>query len=106
MELRELLSGLRGGDALNQAAAQAGLEPDQAHEAMQGVVEHVSNGGSVEEAAAAVAGRVGVSPEQVQALLPQILPLLQGHAAAAPDGETQGMLGGLIGRLGGLLHRS
>ena len=104
MELRELISGLRGGDALTQAADQAGLEPGQAHDAMQGIVEHICGGGAVDEVATVVAGRVGVSPDQVQALLPQVLPLLQGHAAAAADGETQGMLGGLIDRLGGRLH--
>ena len=101
MELRELLSGLRGGAALNQAADQAGLEPDQAHAAMQGILEHVGAGGAVDEVATVVAGKVGVSPDQVQALLPQVLPLLQGHAAAS-GGEAQGVLGGLIGRLSGL----
>jgi hypothetical protein len=103
MELGNLLSGLRGNPALSQAADQAGLDPGQAHSALQGVVEHVCGGGRVEEAADAVAARVGVSPEQVQALLPQVLPLLQGHAADA-SGDAQGELGGLIGRLGGLFH--
>lgn len=102
MDFRDLLSGLRGSDALNQVAGQAGLDPDQAHDAMHGIIEHVCSGGSVEEAADAVAGRFGISPDQVQALLPQVLPLLQGHAACA-DGEQQAGLGGLIGRLGGLL---
>jgi hypothetical protein len=102
MELSDLLSGLRGGEALTQAAGQAGLEPDQAHAAVQGVLEHLSGGGALEQVADVVAAKVGVSPDQVQALLPQVLPLLQGHAQMA-SGETQGMLGGLIGRLGGLL---
>ena len=103
MELGNLLSGLRGNPALSQAADQAGLDPGQAHDAMQGIVEHVCSGGAVDEVADVVAARIGVSPEQVQAFLPQVLPLLQGHAADA-SGETQGELGGLIGRLGGLLH--
>jgi len=102
MDFRELLSGLQGSEALNQAAGQAGLDPDLAHEAVHGIIEHVCQGGSVQEAADAVAARVGVSPDQVQALLPQVLPLLQGHAACA-DGEQQAGMGGLIGRLGGLL---
>jgi hypothetical protein len=105
MELGNLLSGLRGNPALNQAADQAGLDEGQAHGALQGIVEHVCSGGRVEEVADAVAAKVGVSPEQVQAFLPQILPLLQRHAAGAGEGEGgQGALGGLIGRLGGFLH--
>jgi hypothetical protein len=101
MELSDFLAGLRGNEALNQAAGQAGLEPGQAHAAVQGVIEHLSGGGAVEEVANAVAAKVGVSPDQIQALLPQVLPLLQGHAEGA-SGEAQGFLGGLLGRLGGL----
>jgi hypothetical protein len=102
MDLRELLSGLRGSSALNQAADQAGLDPDQAHDAMHGIVEHMTQGGAAEEVASVVAAKVGVSPDQVQALLPQVLPLLQGHAEGEA-GEAGG-LGGLLGKLGGLLH--
>jgi hypothetical protein len=103
MNLTDVLSGLRGSEGLNQAADQAGLDPGQAHDAMHGVLEHLAAGGGVEEAANVVAGKLGVSPDQVQALLPQILPLLQGHAEGA-TGEAQGMLGGLIGRFLGGLH--
>jgi hypothetical protein len=103
MNISEMLSGLRGSAGMTDAADQAGLDPAQAHEATQGIVEHLCSGGGVEEVADVVAAKVGVSPDQVQALLPQILPLLQGHAAGA-SGEAQGLLGGVIGRLGGLLH--
>jgi hypothetical protein len=103
MELQELLSGLHGGDALNQAAGQAGLEPGLAHQAMQGVIEHMNSGGAAEEVVSVVAAKCGVSPDQVQAFLPQILPLLQAHAEGT-SGEAQGMMGGLIARLGGFLH--
>lgn len=51
--------------------------------------------------ATSVAAKVGLSPDQVQAFLPHVMPLLQGHADGAPEG-SQGLLGGLMGRLGGL----
>jgi hypothetical protein len=104
MNLSEMFSGLRGSDALNRAAGQAGLEPDQAHEAVQTAVEHVAGGGAITEVVGVVASKVGISPEQVQALLPQVLPLLQGRDAAAGGEESQGGLGGLLGRLGGLFR--
>jgi hypothetical protein len=50
----------------------------------------------------AVAGKTGIDPSQIQAFLPQVMPLLQGHADGAAAGD-QGMLGGLLGSVGGLL---
>jgi hypothetical protein len=50
----------------------------------------------------AVAGKTGIDPSQIQAFLPQVMPLLQGHADGAGAGD-QGMLGGLLGSVGGLL---
>jgi hypothetical protein len=57
-----------------------------------------------------VAAKVGVEPDQVQQLLPNVMGLLQGHAENASEG-VQGMLGGLMGSLqnspaAGLLDRA
>jgi len=48
----------------------------------------------------AVAGRTGISPEQVQAFLPQVLPLLQAHSDNASEG-VQSVLGGVISSMSG-----
>jgi hypothetical protein len=106
MNLTDLLSSVGGGEALsqaaNQAAGAAGVEPGQAHGAMQEIIEHMAAGGAESEMVEVVASKCGLSPDQVQAILPHVMPLLQSHAEGA-TGETQGLLGGLIGRLGGLL---
>jgi hypothetical protein len=101
MSFQELLSGLGSSEALTQAAGRVGLSPDQAQDALHGVLEHMNGGGSLDEMATSVAAKVGLSPDQVQAFLPHVMPLLQGHADGAPEG-SQGLLGGLMGRLGGL----
>lgn len=106
MNLSDLLSNVGGGEALsqaaNQAAGEAGVEPGEAHGAMQGIIEHIAGGGGESEIVDVVAAKCGLSPDQVQAILPHVMPLLQSHAEGA-TGETQGLLGGLLGRLGGLL---
>ncbi|MEJ0064360.1 MAG: hypothetical protein WDM85_02215 [Caulobacteraceae bacterium] len=78
MDIQEIVAGIGSTDALNQAADQAGLDPGQAQDALHGVLEHFTNGGSLEDVAESVAGRCGIAPDQVQAFLPQVLPLLQG----------------------------
>ena len=106
MDIREIVAGIASSGALGDAANQAGLDPNQAQNALHGVLEHFGGGGSLEGVAEAVAAKAGISQVQVQAFLPQVLPLLQGHAANANEG-LQGVLGGLInsvsgGGLGGL----
>jgi hypothetical protein len=103
MDIQNLLSGLASSGALNQAASGAGLSPDEAHGAVAGVLEHMCSGGGAEEVATVVASKTGLDPAQVQAFLPQVLPLLEGHAANT-SGGTQSALTGLIGQLGGFLN--
>ena len=99
MGLLDIVSGIASSGALQNAASQAGVDPDQAQTMLQGVLEHVNNGGAIEEAADAVAAKTGMDPSQVQQFLPQIQGLLQGHADNA-TGESQGLLGGLLGSFG------
>lgn len=100
MDIREIVAGIGSTGALGQAADQAGLDPGQAQDALHGVLEHFSNGGSIESVAESVAGRCGISPDQVQAFLPQVLPMLQAHSDNASEG-VQSMLGGVISSLSG-----
>jgi hypothetical protein len=100
MDLQAIAASTGGSDALTAAAGQAGLAPDQAQSVLQGVLEHAAEGGGAEGMVDAVAGKTGIDPAQIQAFLPQVMPLLQGHADGAGD---QGMLGGLLGSVGGLL---
>ena len=100
MDFQALLAGITSNPSLQDAAANVGVQPDQAQAMMHGVLDHVSTNGDLEGVAEAVAGRVGVSPAQVQQFLPVILGLLQNHAATAAPGQQAG-LGGLLGSLQG-----
>ena len=100
MDIREIVAGIGSTGALGQAADQAGLDPSQAQDALHGVLEHFNNGGSLESVAESVAGRCGISPDQVQAFLPQVLPMLQAHSQNADEG-VQSMLGGIMNSMGG-----
>jgi hypothetical protein len=109
MDIAEIASGIGASDALQQAAEKAGMDPSQAQAALQGVLEHVDATGSTEGMVEGVAAKAGISPSLVQAFLPSVLGLLQGHAANASEG-VQGVLGGIIGSLqntsaGGFLSR-
>ena len=95
MDIREIVSGIASSGALGNAAAQAGLDPSQAQNALHGVLEHFNGGGSLEGLAESVAARAGISQDQVQAFLPQVLPMLQGHAENADEG-VQSVLGGIM----------
>jgi hypothetical protein len=74
------------------------MSPDQAQGALQGVIEHVTEGRPMDGMVEGVAAKVGANPDQVQQLLPNVMGLLQGHAENASEG-VQGMLGGLMGEL-------
>ena len=84
-----------------------GLDPSQAQDALHGLLEHFDGGGSLDGLAESVAAKAGISQDQVQAFLPQVLPLLQGHAENADEG-LQSVLGGIMnsmsaaGGVGGL----
>jgi len=100
MDIREIIAGISSTGALGQAGAQAGLEPGQAQDALHGILEHFTNGGSLEGVAEAAAAKAGISPAQVQAFLPQVLPMLQAHSANASAG-VQSVLGGIMNSMSG-----
>lgn len=100
MDIGEIVAGIGSTDALSQAASQAGLDSSKAQEALHGILEHFTNGGSLENVAESVASRCDIAPEQVQAFLPQVLPMLQSHSENASEG-VQGMLGGIMNSLSG-----
>ena len=102
MDLSGILSSIGGSDALTAAAGQAGIDPGQANSVLQGVLEHATSGGAADGVVDAVASKTGLDPAQIQAFLPQVMGLLQGHADSA-GGEDQGGMGGLLGSVGGLL---
>lgn len=98
MDIQEIIAGLGSSSAVQEAAAKAGLSPDAAQGALQGVLEHVSSGQPAEEMAQSVAGRVGVDPSQIAQFLPSVMGALQQHVQASPEG-AQGLLSGLLGSL-------
>lgn len=107
MNIQEIVAGIGSNSALQAAAGKAGISPDQAQAALQGVLEHVSAGQPADGVVESVAARAGIDPAQVQQVLPSILGALQQHAANAPEGAGGG-LSGLLGSLqssplGGLL---
>jgi hypothetical protein len=98
MDIQEIMTGIGSSDALRGVAAKIGMSPDQAQGALQGVIEHVTEGRPMDGMVEGVAAKVGADPSQVQQLLPNVMGLLQGHAENASEG-VQGMLGGLMGEL-------
>jgi hypothetical protein len=102
MDLAGIVSQIQSSGALGSAAQDAGVHPDNASGILRGLLEHAQEGGAAEGMIETVAAKAGVSPQQVEAFLPQIMPLIQGHAQNAP--QTQSGLGGLMGSLGGLLR--
>ena len=98
MDIQEIMSGIGSSDALKGVAEKIGMSPDQAQDALHGVIDHVTAGNPLEGMVEGVAAKVGVQPDQVQQLLPNVMGLLQGHAENANEG-VQGMLGGLMGSL-------
>jgi len=102
MDISEIMSGLGSSQALQDAAGQAGIDPSAAQGIVQGVLAHAADGGAPEDIVESVAAKAGIDPSIVQQFLPQVLPLLQGHADNAAEG-SQGALGELMGSVGGLL---
>ena len=107
MDIQEIVSGIGASRALQDVAANAGISPNQAQSAVQGLLEHVSAGQPHDSMVETLAARVGLDPSQVQQLLPNVLGLLGDHAQNANEGVQQalgGILGGLQGSpLSGLL---
>jgi hypothetical protein len=82
------------------AAAKVGVEPGQAQDMLHHVVEQVASGGSLEGMAEEIAGKLGISPDQVQKFLPSVMGLLQGHADNAEEG-VRSVIDGLTANLAG-----
>ncbi len=100
MDIQSLLSSFEGSGGVEQAAANAGVSPEDASSVTQAALEHADAGGGMEGMVDAVAQRAGVDPAIVNQILPEIMPLLQSHLAGAQGGG--GELGGLMGMVGGL----
>jgi hypothetical protein len=100
MDIQQIVAGIGSNNALQTAAGKAGISPDQAQSALQGVLEHVSAGQPAEGMVESIAARAGIDPAQVQQFLPSILGVLQQHAANAPEGAQSG-LSGLMSSLQG-----
>jgi hypothetical protein len=107
MDIKEIAAGIGSSQALQDVAGKVGITPDQAQTALQGVMQHLSDGGPAEGMVESVAAKAGIDPSLVQKFLPNVMGLLQGHAENASEGVQSG-LSGLMGSLqsspfGGLL---
>jgi hypothetical protein len=102
MDIQQVVSELQSTGALNKAAGDAGISSDHAQNVVQAMLEHAQGGAGATELITSVAAKCGLQPDQIQALLPHVMPLLQRHAEGAAEGD-QGMLGGLIASARGLL---
>ena len=103
MDINDIAAGIGSSPALQDLAGKLGIAPDQARSALAGVLQHVSSGQGLENVVEQVAARAGIDRAQVQAFLPSVIGLLQGHAQTAPAG-AQDALSGLVSSLeGGLL---
>jgi hypothetical protein len=100
MDIQEIVAGISASGALGNAAQSAGLQTGQARDVLHGVLSHFDGGGALETLAESVAAKAGISQTQVQAFLPQVLPLLQQHSANASEG-VQGVIGGFINSMSG-----
>jgi len=98
MDINDILSSLGSSGALQDAAGQAGVTPDQAQSMLSGVLDHAQSGGAMDAVGDAVAAKTGLDPATVNQFLPIAAQLLQGHADATGD---QSGLGGILGALGG-----
>ena len=101
MDIAAIMSALGGSQGLTDAAAQAGVDPDQAHGAIAGILEHALQGGSAEGMVEAVSAKTGIPADTINQFLPQVLPLVQNAMGGA--GQDGGSGAGLMGALGGLL---
>jgi hypothetical protein len=107
MDVQEIATGIGSSKALQNVASKLGISPDQAQTTLQGVLQHLSDGGPIENMVEGVAAKAGISPAMVQQFLPNVMGLLQGHSENASEG-VQTALSGLMGSLqsspiGGLL---
>src|SRR5450432_820142 len=100
MDIQRIMAATGSSGALAEAAEKAGIDPGQARSVFQGVLEHVGGGGGIVGCVSAVAAKTGIAPEQVEAFLPQVMPLVMGHAANDPQGAKE-ILGAFLSSAGG-----
>ena len=103
MDIQSIISSFQGSGGVAQAAANAGVSPEDASNVTQAALEHADAGGGMEGMVEAVAQRAGVDPALVEQILPHIMPLLQSHLAGAEGGESGGGLLGSLGGAGGIM---
>lgn len=101
MDIQSIISSFEGSGGVAQAAANAGVSPEDASSVTQAALEHADAGGGMEGMVDAIAQRAGVDPSIVNQVLPHIMPLLQSHLGGAEGAAGEGGLGGLLGGLGG-----
>jgi hypothetical protein len=106
MDIQSIISSFEGSGGVAQAAANAGVSPEDASNVTQAALEHADAGGGMEGMVDAVAQRAGIDPSIVNQVLPEIMPLLQSHLAGAEGGGMGGGLGGIMGMVGGLFGGS
>ena len=102
MDTRKIAADLGSNQALTDAAAKAGIRPEQAEAVVQTVLEEARQGGHSGQLPEKVAGKLGLSTSQIQSFLPQVMPLLQAHATTLPAG-AQSELGEVVSAVGGFL---
>jgi hypothetical protein len=100
MDIQDIVAGLGSNPGLRDLAGKFGISPDQAQSALQGVLAHLDDGGSIETMAESVAAKAGLDPALVQKLLPDVTGLLQGHVEGA-SADVQSALSGVLGSLRG-----
>ena len=101
MDIQSIISSFEGSGGAAQAAANAGVTPEDASNVTQAALEHADAGGGLEGMVDAVAQRAGVDPAIVNQVLPHIMPLLQSHLAGMEGAAGEGGLGGLLNSFGG-----
>lgn len=105
MDIQGILNAVQSSGLLNNAAANAGATSEDTQNVTQAALEHVQEGGGMENIVDSVAQRAGVDPGIVNQILPHILPMLESHFAGAEGAPAAGPAGGLMGILGGFLNR-
>ena len=85
MDIPQIVAAMTASGALADAAARTGVEPAEAGTILTGILAHIDAGGRIAGVAGAVAANTGLDASRIEAFLPQVLPLIQGHAAAAPE---------------------
>ena len=87
MDTQQVADEIASKPELAVAARKVGVTPERAKSVVEGVLQHVTNGGSQAELIQGAAAHAGIDPAKVQELLPHVMPVIQQHAEQAPDGS-------------------